>query len=120
KAIEAAHGMAVAFWIIFTTITTQIILLAINIFNIQPEVWWWKLTSDIITISGMILISTVLYRIMHFAMGWKPVRYIVRFTSLTTIPYWRRYNFLKNNKKFANNNKNNIKDKKNMGLAGNS
>lgn len=99
RAIEAAHGMAVAFWIIFTAINTQIILLIINALNINPEIWWWKLTSQVTGIACMILVAAVLYRIMHYAMGFKPVSYLVRFTSLTTLPFWRRYNFLKIRKK---------------------
>jgi hypothetical protein len=31
-------------------------------------------------------------------MGLKPVKYLVRFTSLTAFPFWRRYRFPKNNK----------------------
>jgi len=99
KAIEAAHGMAAAFWIIFTAINTQIILLIINTLNINPDVWWWKLISQITGIACMILVSTVLYRIMHYSMGFKPIRYLVRFTSLTALPFWRRYSFLKPRKK---------------------
>ena len=99
KAIEAAHGMAAAFWIIFTAINTQIILLIINALKINPDIWWWKLTSQITGIVCMILVTAVLYRIMHYAMGFKPIRYLVRFTSLTTLPFWRRYSFLKTRKK---------------------
>ncbi|MCE5348104.1 MAG: EFR1 family ferrodoxin [Bacteroidales bacterium] len=100
RAIEAAHGMAVVFWIIFTTVNTQIILLLINVLNIQPKVWWWRITADILSIGGMILIVTLLYRIMHYIIGLKPVNYLVRFTSLTALPFWRRYTYLKNNKKY--------------------
>ena len=95
KAIEAAHGMATAFWIIYTAINAQIILLLANSLDITPGVWWWKLTSTVINIAGMVLITTFLYRIMHLAMGCKPVKYIIRFTSLTALPFWRRYNFPK-------------------------
>jgi ferredoxin len=91
RAIEAAHGMATAFWIIFTAANTQIFLLIIRAINIQPDVWWWKLAAYIIGIGGMVLICTLLYRVMHYAMGFKPVRYLVRFTSLTALPFWRRY-----------------------------
>lgn len=62
------------------------------------EAWWWKIVSGIIGIGGMILIATQLYRIMHYAMGLKPVRYLVRFTSLTAFPFWRRYKFIRNRK----------------------
>jgi ferredoxin len=93
NAIEAAHGMAVAFWLIYTVVNAQIILLIINVLNIQPDHMWWKITTNIIAIGGMILIVTLLYRIMHFAMGLKPVKYLIRFTSLTAFPFWIRYKF---------------------------
>jgi len=98
KAIESAHGMAIAFWIIFTAVNTEIILLIINTLNISPKSWWWWIVSNIISIGGMVLITAVLYYIMHYAMGIKPVRYLVRFTSLTTLPFWRRYNYFKERK----------------------
>jgi ferredoxin len=106
KAIEAAHGMAVAFWIIFTAINAQVILLIISAFNIHPDVWWWRLAANIISIGGMVLISSILYRIMHFAMGFKPVKYLVRFTSFTALPFWRRYWFLRNGKNLRKSGKN--------------
>jgi RsiW-degrading membrane proteinase PrsW (M82 family) len=90
--------MAAAFWIIFTAINTQIILLIINALKINPDTWWWKLISQITGIACMILVTAVLYRIMHFSMGFKPIRYLVRFTSLTALPFWRRYSFLKKRK----------------------
>jgi hypothetical protein len=99
KAIEAAHGMAVAFWIIFSAINARIILFIINALNINPEIWWWMLISQIIGIACMILVTSGLYIIMHYAMGFKPVRYLVRFTSLTSLPFWRRYSYLQNRKR---------------------
>jgi hypothetical protein len=90
--------MATAFWIIFTAVNAQVIIFIINALDIQPEVWWWRLTAQIISIAGMVLIVAVLYRIMHYAMGLKPVKYLVRFTSLTAFPFWRRYRFPKNKK----------------------
>jgi len=93
NAIEAAHGMAVVFWLIFTAVNAQIILLIINILNIQPDQLWWRVTASVIAIAGMVIVATLLYRIMHFAMGLKPVKYLVRFTSLTAFPFWRRYKF---------------------------
>jgi Pyruvate/2-oxoacid:ferredoxin oxidoreductase delta subunit len=102
RAIEAAHGMATAFILLITAVNTQIILFIINTLKIQPEVWWWKLFSQIIGMATMVLIAAVLYRIMHYAMGIKPVKFLVRFTSLTTLPFWRRYRFLKNSNSFNN------------------
>jgi ferredoxin len=101
NAIEAAHGMATVFWIIFTVINTQLLILIINTLNIEPDALWWKIAANLIGICGMILIAALLYRIMHFAMGFKPVKYLVRFTSLTALPFWRRYKFLKPQSKKA-------------------
>jgi ferredoxin len=91
EAIEAAHGMAAFFLIIISILNTQLIVLMINLLNIQPEAFWWRITSNIIGIGGMVLIATLLYRIFHFGMRLKPVKYLIRFTSLTALPFWRRY-----------------------------
>jgi ferredoxin len=98
RAIETAHGMAIAFWVLFTALNTQIILFILNSLNIQQEAWWWIVSTQLIGIAGMVLTATFLYRIMHYAMGFKPVRTIIRFTSLTALPFWRRYKFFKNRK----------------------
>jgi Pyruvate/2-oxoacid:ferredoxin oxidoreductase delta subunit len=95
NAIEATHGMALVFWTIFTAVNTQLILLTINVFDIQPDHFWWRITETILAIGGMVLIVTLLYRILHFAMGLKPVKYLVRFTSLTAFNFWRRYKYEK-------------------------
>jgi ferredoxin len=99
KAIEAAHGMATAFWLIFTAVNAQIFILLIKALNIRPDAWWWKITTQVMSIAGMVLITAFLYRMMHYAMGLRPVKYLIRFTSLTALPFWRRYKFPKNRKK---------------------
>jgi Pyruvate/2-oxoacid:ferredoxin oxidoreductase delta subunit len=91
RAIEASHGMALIFWIIYTGVNAQLFLLIINIFHVQPDIWWWIIASNIIGIGGMIIVTTILYRIFHSAMGLKPVRYLFWFTSLTALPFWKRY-----------------------------
>lgn len=98
RAIETAHGMALAFWIIFTAVNTRIILLIINTLNISPETWWWRIVSNIISIGGMVIVTAALYYILHYFMQIKPVRYLVQFTSLTSLPFWRRYNYNKETK----------------------
>ncbi len=98
KAIEAAHGMAILFWLIFTAVNSQAIILILNSLNINSETWWWKIVDALLGIGIMVLITAILYRIMHFIMGHKPIRYLVRFTSLTNLPFWRRYTFLNKTK----------------------
>jgi ferredoxin len=95
KAIEAAHGMATGMMILITAINARLIIWIIDLLGIQPEAWWWKVLSQFIMIGVMIAVASIAYLIMHYAMGFKPVRFLVRFTSLTTIPGWRRYKYLK-------------------------
>jgi hypothetical protein len=103
KAIEAAHGMAVMFWVIFSAANAWLLLTIINNTGIAPDAFWWKIASQVISIAGMVLITAALYRVMHYVMKLKPVRLLVRITSLTSMPFWRRYNFL--NRKERNSDK---------------
>jgi ferredoxin len=91
KAIEAAHGMAVAIYMLIIAVNTWTTLIIIKLLNIHPDAWWWKLTTQIISLALTVFIPAVIYFIMHYAMGLKPVKYLVRFTSLTALPFWRRY-----------------------------
>ena len=99
RAIEAAHGMAAAFMIIMSAVNTWLIVFLINNLSIQPEAWWWKIVSQFISIAVMVAVAAFLYLIMHYAMGFKPLNYLVRFTSFTTLPFWRRYKYLKKKEK---------------------
>lgn len=99
RAIEAAHGMATFFLILITAINARVFLFIIKSLNILPEVWWWKVISQFLGIGIMVFSAALLYLIMHYAMGMKPVRLFVKFTSLTTLPFWRRYNHLKGRNK---------------------
>lgn len=91
KAIEAAHGMAVGFWLLITVINAQIILILIRLFNIQPEAVWLKIFTQLLILICTVFVPAAIYLVIHYAMGFKPVRYLLRFTSLTSLPFWRRY-----------------------------
>lgn len=104
KAIEAAHGMAFGFWLIFTFVNAQIVILLLKALPIETEALWWRIITGLLGIAGMVFISSLLYLIMHYARGFKPVNYIVRLTSLTSLPFWRRYNFPKLKRKNAKEN----------------
>jgi NAD-dependent dihydropyrimidine dehydrogenase PreA subunit len=92
KAIESAHGMAAVLLIAFSALSTRIIMLIISLFQLQPDTWWWKISENIIEIGLMVLVASVLYRVFHYSMHFRPFRYLLRFTSLTALPFWRRYN----------------------------
>jgi Pyruvate/2-oxoacid:ferredoxin oxidoreductase delta subunit len=96
RAIEAAHGMAVVFWLAYAALSTSVLMFLTKLFNITSIVWWWWIFTNIVGIALMVVTATILYRIFHFIMGWKPVEFVVRITSLTSYKFWRRY---KRNKK---------------------
>jgi Pyruvate/2-oxoacid:ferredoxin oxidoreductase delta subunit len=91
KAIEAAHGMAVGFWLIITLVNARLIILLIRLFNIPADATWLKILTQISSLAFTVFIPAGLYIVMHYAMGLKPVKYIIRFTSLTALPFWKRY-----------------------------
>jgi Pyruvate/2-oxoacid:ferredoxin oxidoreductase delta subunit len=93
KAIEAAHGMATLFVILITAVNTKLFMIIIGTIGIQPDALWWEITSQFLGIAVMVLTAAFLYLIMHVAMAIKPVKLLVRFTSLTTLPFWRRYKY---------------------------
>jgi hypothetical protein len=103
KAIEAAHGMATLFIILITSVNTWLILTLADYLNIRPDAWWWKITNQIIAAAVTVFCAAFLYIIMHYLIGLKPVNYLIRFTSLTSLPFWRRYKYLKNKKVLDNN-----------------
>jgi NAD-dependent dihydropyrimidine dehydrogenase PreA subunit len=98
RAIEAAHGMATIFMILITAINTKLIMIIISSLGIQPDALWWKVTSQFFSIAVMVLAAAFMYLIMHVAMAIKPVNLLVRFTSLTTLPFWRRYKYMREKK----------------------
>ena len=91
KAIEAAHGVAIGFWFIITIVNTQIIVLLIRLLNIQPDAIWFKIFTQVLSLGCTILIPAALYIMVHYSMGFRPMKYLVRFTSLTALPFWKRY-----------------------------
>jgi len=91
RAIEAAHGMAIGFWLLITFINAQFILILIKLFKIQPEAVWLKIFTQLLILICTVFVPAAIYFIIHYAMGFKPVKYLLRFTSLTSLPFWRRY-----------------------------
>jgi ferredoxin len=91
KAIEAAHGMAFVFWFIITIVNTQVILILVKLINTQPDTTLLKLLANVLSLVFTVFIPAALYLLIHYAMGFKPIKYLIRFTSLTSLPFWRRY-----------------------------
>jgi len=104
RAIEATHGMATLFVIIITAVNAKLFLFITSLLNIHPDVWWWEILSRFVGIAVMVSIAAGLYVIVHYAMGFKPLNYLIRFTSLTTLPFWRRYRYNKDKEKEKKNN----------------
>jgi len=93
KAIGAAHGMAAGFVFLITAVNSGLIMLLLSSFCLHPDIWWWKLLSRVLGILLLITVPAAVYIITHIAMGFKPFHYLVKYTSFTTLPFWRRYRF---------------------------
>jgi Pyruvate/2-oxoacid:ferredoxin oxidoreductase delta subunit len=91
KAIEAAHGMAIGFYILIVLVNTWAGLATVSLFRNGSSSALWIALTQLSSLALTIAIPAILYIIMHYAMGFKPLRQIVRFTSLTALPFWKRY-----------------------------
>lgn len=91
KAIEAAHGMAVAFYFLIMAVNAWLAILLISLFKTDSQIWWLKIALQISSLVLTVFIPAMGYVLMHYAMGLKPVKYLIRFTSLTAFPFWKRY-----------------------------
>jgi Pyruvate/2-oxoacid:ferredoxin oxidoreductase delta subunit len=91
KAIEAAHGMAILFGVLITMLNSLILIFLIKQYETESDSTWFKVVKQITGLAFTILVPAVLYYAIHYAMSVKPVKYLVRFTSLTALPFWRRY-----------------------------
>lgn len=91
KAIEAWHGMAIIFMLLISAVNTRIIFLVADVFQFSPEIWWWRMISQFTSLALTVLIPAFLYIILHYAIRIRPVNFLARITSLTALPFWRRY-----------------------------
>lgn len=102
RAIETAHGMATLIIVLVSAANTWLIMFLINSFNISPDDLWWKIASQLLGLGVMVGSAALIYMVMHYLMRLRPISFLVRFTSLTTLPFWRRYRYhaasRKNNK----------------------
>ncbi|NLV19183.1 MAG: 4Fe-4S binding protein [Bacteroidetes bacterium] len=105
RAIETAHGMATFFIIFINAVNIHLLLLITEATGISPSALWWEIISQFISIAVMVAGVTLLYKILHYMMGFKPFQYLIRFTSLTTWPFWRRYKYVKEKEKEKSNKK---------------
>jgi len=92
KAIESAHGMAVGFYLLILLVNTWFGILMMNLLKNSPDSHIWIITKQLSGLALTIAIPAIVYFIMHYAMGLSQVRKFVRLTSLTALPFWRRYN----------------------------
>jgi Pyruvate/2-oxoacid:ferredoxin oxidoreductase delta subunit len=91
EAIETAHGMSLIFFLAFSSVNAWLIMLSLRLLNIEESTWWFTILKNIAGIIVMVLVTALLYRILHFTMRSAIMRSIVRFTSLTALPFWKRY-----------------------------
>lgn len=92
RAIETAHG-----FLIFTVIMINSVLLA-GLYSVFP-IGKWPLAGSFlstmirVTVEWLIALGVILftYRLVHFLKRFRWFDYVITYTSLTKIKFWRRY-----------------------------
>ncbi len=93
RAIETAHGMAFLFWLAYSTANAWLFMFILDHTTISKTSLPWKIFTNLAGIGMMVVITALLYRLLHHAMALKIIRNVARFTSLTALSFWRRYKF---------------------------
>lgn len=96
-AIETAHGFSfLVWWAAFFLLPMLIINLLTNNGVLSAESS--KYINTIYTILQIILGFTIVffgYRVLHFLLRFKLFNALITYTSLTKLPFWRRYRFIR-------------------------
>jgi len=91
KAIQTTHGLAVAFWLIISSLFGVIFPAIVRIGGINQDAIWWKIIEQLLQFGVLIASVWACYLIIHYIQRFKPFRYMIEFTSLSRFGFWRRY-----------------------------
>ena len=90
RAIQTPHLFVVVLWWLVFLFVPMVILK--NVLKFQPEnETLYNLVFDVVTIVTAFPIIFFSYRILHFLMKYRFFNWLVTFTSLTKLKFWRRY-----------------------------
>lgn len=95
RAIETPHGFTAITWVMAFAVLPPLIMVMYEYIGAQESNLSKLLMKILIYVLGWLLIM-VLYKILHKLMKFKIVNEIVRYTSLTRLKFWRRYEAPKN------------------------
>ena len=90
RAIETPHGFTAIAWVMAFTVLPPLIMVMKESFGTQESDFSKLFVKVLIYVLGWLLIVG-LYKLVHKLMKFKIVNEIVRYTSLTTFKFWRRY-----------------------------
>ena len=91
RAIEAAHGMAVVFYLLIITVNGLLASALSHLSAAGSGASWYIFITRVTSVLLTVLIPSFIYLIIHYASGFRPLRTLLKFTSLTTFRFWRRY-----------------------------
>ncbi len=91
RAIEAAHGLAAGFLILIMVANTWITSLIISVLNKGTDSQWVKILSQVSSLALTVAIPAFIYLLLHQVAGFRPLSLLLKYTSLTTYRFWRRY-----------------------------
>ncbi|HUW93286.1 MAG TPA: EFR1 family ferrodoxin [Bacteroidales bacterium] len=91
RAIQTTHGLAVAFWLILSSLFGIIFPALVAAGGIEENALWWKVVEQLLRFGVVIATVWAIYLIIHYLQRIKPFRYLFEFTSLSRLGFWRRY-----------------------------
>jgi NAD-dependent dihydropyrimidine dehydrogenase PreA subunit len=93
KAVETAHGLVGVVVLAYSALTTLL-------FDTLVASWWPGIPEVVTFVAEWSLFALLMatgYRLLHFALRWKPVERLILVSSLTWYRFWgRRYRALRN------------------------
>lgn len=104
RAIETAHGFTfLLWWLAFTFIPLCIVKLLIyfSIVNLQLTGYFGLAYMAIQIVVGFAIVFYG-YKILHFLLRFRVINYLITYTSLTRLPFWRRYKYVSLKEKAEN------------------
>ena len=91
RAIQTTHGLAVIFWLILSGLFALIFPVLVRIGGINVEALWWKVIEQLLHFGVLIVTVWAIYLVVHYLQRIKPFRYLIEYTSLSRLGFWRRY-----------------------------
>lgn len=94
RAVETAHGYIIGLIVLLSVVIQPYVYSSLSVHGIrwcEPDASYGALCRFVV--SAIVTFAAVVgsYRCVHYVQRWNVVRQLMRYTSLTSLRFWRRY-----------------------------